>query len=56
MGYYTPFVAPRGKDGGIDIVAYRDPLGTQAPRMKVQVKHRGNTKASVKEVRELMGI
>ena len=28
MGYYTPFVSPRGKDGGVDIIAYRDPLGT----------------------------
>ena len=27
MGYYTPFVSPKGKDGGIDIVAYQDPLG-----------------------------
>ena len=25
MGYFTPFVAPRGKDGGLDILAYRDP-------------------------------
>ena len=40
MGYYTPFVAPKGKDGGVDVVAYRDPLGTQSPRIQVQVKHR----------------
>lgn len=31
MGYYTPFVAPKGKDGGVDVVAYRDPLGTESP-------------------------
>lgn len=55
MNYYTPFIAPKGKDGGIDIVAYRDPLGTTMPRIKVQVKHRQNT-ASVKEVRELIGV
>ena len=55
MGYFTPFVAPRGKDGGIDVIAYGDPLGTRAPRIKVQVKHRENT-ASVKEVRELVGV
>ena len=24
MGYYTPFIAPRGPDGGIDIVAYKE--------------------------------
>jgi len=54
MGYYTPFVAPRGKDGGIDILAYRDPFGIESPRIKVQVKHR-ETAASVKEIRELIG-
>jgi restriction system protein len=56
MGYYTPFVAPKGKDGGIDIVAYRDPLGTESPRIKVQVKHREKTPAAVTEVRQLMGL
>jgi restriction system protein len=55
MGYYTPFVAPRGKDGGVDIVAYRDPLGTVSPRIKVQVKHREQS-ASVHEIRQLMGL
>ena len=55
MGYYTPFVAPQGKDGGIDVLAYRDPLGTVSPRIKVQVKHREST-ATVQEVRQLMGL
>ncbi len=34
MGYYTPFVAPRGKDGSVDIIAYRNLLGTVTPRIK----------------------
>ncbi len=55
MGYYTPFVAPQGKDGGVDVIAYRDPLGTVSPRIKVQIKHR-ETSASVQEVRQLMGL
>ena len=55
MGYYTPFVAPKGKDGGIDIIAYRDPLGTVTPRIKVQVKHREQS-ANVQEIRQLMGL
>ncbi|MBK6796467.1 MAG: restriction endonuclease [Acidobacteria bacterium] len=55
MGYYTPFVAPQGKDGGVDVIAYRDPLGTISPRIKVQIKHRENS-ASVQEVRQLMGL
>lgn len=56
MGYFTPFIAPKGKDGGVDIIAYKDPLGTSTPRMKVQIKHRENTATSVKEIRELMGL
>lgn len=55
MGYHTPFVAPKGKDGGVDVIAYRDPLGTLSPRMKIQVKHRQDA-TSVKEIRELMGL
>jgi restriction system protein len=55
MGYYTPFIAPKGKDGGVDIVAYRDPLGTESPRIQVQIKHRESS-ASVQEVRQLMGL
>lgn len=55
MGYYTPFVAPKGKDGGIDVIAYRDPLGTVTPRIKVQIKHR-ETSAAVQEIRQLMGL
>lgn len=55
MGYYTPFVAPQGKDGGIDVLAYRDPLGTMSPRIKVQIKHRESA-TSVQELRQLMGL
>jgi len=36
-------------------VAYQDPLGTTVPRIKIQIKHRESL-ASVKEIRELMGI
>jgi restriction system protein len=55
MSYYTPFIAPKGKDGGVDIIAYKDPLGTTIPRIKVQVKHKENV-ATVSEIRELMGL
>jgi len=37
MGYYTPFIAPRGKDGWVDVVAYQDPLGAVSLRIKVQI-------------------
>lgn len=56
MGYYTPFIAPKGKDGGVDIIAYRDPLGTILPRVKVQVKHYPNSTISVDVVRNLIGV
>lgn len=55
MGYYTPFVAPKGKDGGIDIIAYLDPLGAKEPRIKVQVKHKPETAIPAKDIRALVG-
>ena len=56
MGYYIQSVAPRGKDGGIDIVAYTDPLGAKTPRIKVQVKHKPDTATAAADVRALLGI
>jgi restriction system protein len=38
MGYHVAWVSPPGRDGGVDIIAHTDPLGTQAPRIKVQVE------------------
>ena len=56
MGYYTPFIAPKGKDGGIDIIAYLDPLGAQTPRIKVQVKHKPDSVIGAGDVRALLGV
>ena len=56
MGYYTPFISPKGKDGGIDVVAFQDPLGANAPRIKVQVKHRPESSIAVDEIRGLIGL
>jgi restriction system protein len=56
MDYHTPWIAPKGKDGGVDILAYRDPLGAMPPRIKVQVKHRKDSPVTVQEVRELLGL
>jgi len=39
-----------GRDHGIDIVATKDPLGFEPPRIKVQVKHR-NSKQGGPEIR-----
>jgi restriction system protein len=45
MGYHVSWVAPPGKDGGIDVVAWADPLGTRPPRIKVQVKRQAQSVA-----------
>ena len=56
MGYFTPFISPKGRDGGIDIVAYQDPLGAKSPRIKVQVKHRPDYSVAVSDIRALTGL
>jgi len=56
MKYHTPFISPKGRDGGLDIVAYRDPLGASEPRIKVQVKHKPNTAVPVDDIRSLIGL
>jgi restriction system protein len=56
MKYHTPFISPKGRDGGLDIVAYRDPLGASEPRIKVQVKHKPNASVPVDDIRSLVGL
>lgn len=56
MGYYTSFIAQKGKDGGVDIIAYQDPLGVQKPRIKVQVKHYPENPIAVDVIRSLKGL
>lgn len=56
MKYHTPFISPKGKDGGLDIVAYTDPLGATSPRLKVQVKHRPDSAVPVDDIRSLTGL
>ena len=55
MGYFTPFIAPKGPDGGIDIVAYKDAIGAESPRIRVQVKHRMDAKVTRAEIQALKG-
>jgi restriction system protein len=56
MGYFTPYVSPKGRDGGIDIIAYQDPLGANVPRIKTQVKHRPDAAIPVEDIRGLSGL
>lgn len=55
MGYHVAWVSPPGKDGGVDILAYNDPLGTRPPRIKVQVK-RVNQKVNVEGLRSFASL
>jgi len=55
MEYHVSWVAPPGKDRGIDIIAYTDPLGASVPRIKVQVKHRDQATA-VEGLRAFMSV
>jgi restriction system protein len=56
MGYFIYWVAPPGKDGGIDIIAYSDPLGAHGPRVKVQVKHKIDQSIPVEPLRAFMSV
>ncbi|MGZ8285501.1 MAG: restriction endonuclease [Allosphingosinicella sp.] len=38
MGYHVSWVSPPGKDDGVDVIAFIDPLATTGPRIKAQVK------------------
>ncbi|MDR7468446.1 MAG: restriction endonuclease [Armatimonadota bacterium] len=55
MGYHVAWVAPPGPDGGTDLIAYSDPLGTRQPRVRVQVKRR-QEKISVEGLRAFMAV
>jgi restriction system protein len=56
MGYFISSISPKGKDGGLDIVAYKDPLGAATPRIKAQVKHKPTSAISVPDIRSLVGL
>ncbi len=55
MGHYVSWVSPPGKDGGIDILAQSDVLGTRLPRIKVQVK-RQQQSVNVDGLRSFMAV
>lgn len=55
MGYHVAWVAPAGPDRGIDVIAHKDPLGVDGPRIKAQVKRRSD-KASVHDLRSFMAV
>ena len=54
MGYQTR-ISSKGSDRGKDIVASRDGLGLEDPRVVVEVKHRPNTRISAPDIRSFVG-
>jgi restriction system protein len=55
MSYHVAWISPPGKDGGLDILAWPDVLGTRPPRIKVQVK-RQQQAVSVDGLRSFMAL
>lgn len=55
MGYRT-IVSEPGRDGGKDIVASRDGLGFENPRIVAQVKHKLQKKSGTEDINALAGI
>lgn len=54
LGYRT-VVSPAGPDRGKDIIASRDGLGFERPRIVVEVKHRKNDKMGAPDIRSFLG-
>lgn len=55
MSFHVSWVSPPGKDGGVDILAWPDALGSWPPRIKVQVK-RQQQAVSVDGLRSFMAL
>lgn len=51
---YNVRISPKGPDGGVDILAFKDAFGFAKPVIKVQVKHR-KVSASAPEIQQLLG-
>ena len=56
MGYHIVWIAPKGRDGGLDLLAQRDPLGVEGPQIKGQVKRRPDSKTTEEELRSFLSL
>ena len=55
MGYYVPFIAPQGADGGIDVLAYENASGA-GHRIVVQAKRFKDSSVGVEVVRNIAAL
>lgn len=51
---YQARVTQYQQDGGVDVIAHKDPLGVEPPLLKIQCKHRTGT-TGAPEVQQLVG-
>lgn len=51
---YQARVTQYSQDGGVDVIAHKDPLGIEPPQIKVQCKHQTST-VGAPEVQQLVG-
>ncbi len=59
MGYTVSYIAKPTTDGGIDLIAHKDPIGVQSKVLKIQVKHSQDITApgiGSAEIRSLNGL
>ncbi len=56
MGYHVVWIAPKGRDGGLDLLAQGDPLGVNGPRIKGQVKRRADARTTAEELRAFLSL
>ena len=52
---YQARVTAYSQDGGVDVIAHRDPLGVEPPLIKIQCKHKTAT-IGAPEVQQLIGV
>lgn len=53
---YNAQVSPKGPDGGVDVLAFKDAFGFEKPIIKVQVKHRkSSSSAPAPDIQQLLG-
>ena len=55
MGYYVPFIAPQGADGGIDVLAYENASGA-GHRIIIQAKRYKDSSVGVEVVRNIAAL
>ncbi len=56
MGYTVPFIAEKGPDGGVDLIAHKDPIAAEGKVIKIQVKHSKDASQSGTSANEIRSL